>query len=508
MLRILSLASVLVFALTTAANATEEYDLVIHGGRVIDPETQTDAVLNVGIRAGSVIAVSEDRLEGREELDATGLVVAPGFIDLHSHTPTPLGQRLQARDGVTTQLELEAGAYPVEDFGSQLREAPLLNFGSSVGYGSIRLEVMAGVRRPHLVTDSIELLGLRGYWTAFLSLFSDDNSAFLRKASPRQREALRAKLLDGIANGGIGIGLPLDYFSEAVDDAELRMIFDVAAAERAPIFIHMRRGINGDPAGIHEALSLAQATGASLHICHISHNAMRNTGLFLAKIAEARAAGVDVTTEVLPYNAGSAFISSAVFGRDWQTIFDITYEDVEWAETGERFTEATWNDYRERFPEGQVIHHYVDEAWTRRALIEPGVIVVSDTLPIVSEDIKAAPHIGSFAKILGRYVREAELLDLTTALSKMTILPARRLEAIAPGFRRKGRVQVGADADLTLFDPATVIDNATYQAPFTPSTGISHVLVGGQFVVRNGESVAGAAPGNWLRAPLREPILP
>jgi len=500
---VLALASLAFFH--TPAAAEEPIDLVLRGGRVIDPETGLDATRDVGIRGGTIVSISETALQGNEVVDVSGLVVAPGFIDLHSHTPTPLGQRLQARDGVTTQLELEAGAYPVEDFGRQLREQPRLHYGASVGYGSVRLEVMAGVRAPHLITDRTQLIGLRGYWTAFLSLFSNPNSGFSRKASASQRREIRELLLDGLANGGIGIGLPLDYFSEGVDDAELRMIFDVAASERTLIFIHLRRGINGDPSGIDEALGLARETGASLHICHIQHNAMGNVDLFLRKIREARADGVDVTTEVLPYNAGSALISSAVFGRDWQTIFNITYSDVEWAATGERFDEAMWTEYRRLYPEGQVVHHYLDEAWTRRALVEPGVIVVSDTLPLVSEDIKAAPHIGAFAKILGRYVRETPLLDLPTALAKMTLLPAQRLETIAPLFARKGRLQVGADADVTVFDPTRIVDRATYSEPFRPSKGIPHVIVGGEFAVRDGESVAAAASGSWLRGPVQEP---
>ena len=129
---------------------------------------------------------------------------------------------------------------------------------------------------------------------------------------------------------------------------------------------------------------------------------MRNTELFLREIREARAQGADVTTEVLPYNAGSAVIASAVFGRDWRTIFAIDYADVEWVETGERFDEAMWNDYRERFPLGQVAHHYVKEEWTRRALAEPGVMVVSDLLPMRDEQSRVAPHNGAFARVLGR----------------------------------------------------------------------------------------------------------
>jgi hypothetical protein len=479
------------------------YDLVLVGGRVIDPETGGDAIGNVGIEDGRITAISAENMSGATVIDVAGQVVAPGFIDLHTHSPTRLGQKYQILDGVTTALELEAGAYPVTQYGSRIRDQALNNYGASAGYGSIRLEVKHGIRQPHLITDDPELLGAKGLWTAIRSVFSQPREVMTEPASAGERAQLRERIELGLDQGGLGIGLPLDYMSEAVDGDELRMIFETAAGREVPIFIHIRRGINGDPTGLNEVLGLAEETGAAIHVCHISHNAMRAIDDFLAQIRAARERGVDVTTELLPYNAGSALISSAVFGRDWQTVFGIDYADVEWAATGERFDEAMWKEYREKYPDGQVIHHYLKEEWTRRALVEPGVIVVSDLLPMETEQDKVAPHNGSFAKILGRYVREEQLLDLTTALGKMTLLPARRLEKMAPAFARKGRLQVGADADITVFDPAVVIDRATYENPYQASAGINHVIVNGELVVRDGELLDDVFPGRALFAPTR-----
>jgi len=171
---------------------------------------------------------------------------------------------------------------------------------------------------------------------------------------------------------------------------------------------------------------------------------------------------------------------------------------VEWAATGERFNKQMWEDYRERYPNGQVIHHYLDEAWNRRAVVEPGLIVVSDLLPMFTKDSKVAPHNGAFSRVLGRYVREEGLLDLQTALAKMTVLPARRVEGAAPAFKRKGRLQEGMDADLTVFDAQTVIDRATYQDPYQPSAGIQHVIVNGVLVVRDSEFVENTFPGRII----------
>ncbi len=506
LLRVASLLVALVFASVFCADARaggKPFDLVIVGGRVIDPDSGLDAIRHVGIRGSTIEIISQDPLQGIRTVDARGLVVAPGFVDLHSHSPTPLGQRYQLLDGVTTALELESGAYPSDAVGGTLVPGARIHYGASAGWGSIRAEIKLGIRQSELLISKPEIVHLRGVWTALRSIFGTPNDVFIERVSEHERARMRRMLGSALDAGALGIGVPLDYFSEAVDDAELRMIFALAAERETLVFIHLRRGINGDPAGLREALRLAFETGAAIHICHIQHNAMRNIELFLREIRAARENGVDVTTELLPYNAGSAPISSAVFGRDWRTIFDIDYADVEWTATGMRFDEETFPDYRKRFPNGQVAHHYLKEEWTRRALVEPGVIVVSDLLPMTDESSRVAPHNGAFARVLGRYVREAGLLDLETALAKMTILPAARLEAFFPTFRRKGRIQVGADADLTLFDAARVIDRATYSNPFQPSAGIHTVVVAGQIAVYAGTLVEGVYAGERIenRAP-------
>lgn len=477
---------------------TAEYSLAINHGRVIDPETGLDAIRHLGIRDNAIVEISTTPLAGTETIDASKLIVSPGFIDLHTHSPTELGQYYQAFDGVTTALELEAGAFPVTAYAQQISDAPLMNFGASVGYLSIRLLIKDGIAASGPGADP-KPANLKGWITAAKVLFGDFNSAlkrtFTEPASAEEIELLRAQLNKGLDQGGLGIGLALDYISEAVGADELAMIFDVAAARKAPLFIHIRRGINGDPAGLMEVLALAEASGAPLHICHISHNAMKNLDLFLREIQAARERGVDVTTEVLPYNAGSTNISAAVFGRDWQTIFGITYEDVEWAATGERLTQETFTQYRKKEPEGTVIHHYLDEAWTLRAIQEPNVMVVSDLITMKSRDAHVAPHNGAFTRVLGRYVRDQGALSWMEALGKMTLLPAQRLEEYVPAFRNKGRVQLNMDADLTLFDPATVLDRATYRDPYQESAGIQYVVVNGKVVIREGELVPGIHSG-------------
>jgi N-acyl-D-aspartate/D-glutamate deacylase len=465
---------------------TTIYDLVLNGGHVIDPESGLDAIRNIGIAAGSIAAISTEPMQGATTIDASGLVVAPGFINLHSHSWTPLGQEFELKDGVTTALELEAGAYPVTKFGTH---APIaiegnarINFGASVGHAWARSAVLEAddlvSGADHMRASAITEGDVRGM----------KRPAFREPLMPDQREELRKHLEAGLDEGGLGIGMLLDYMSEVVDDAEMQLVFDVAAEKQAPIIVHIRRGIAGDPAGLLEIIQYAKASGAPVHVCHVQANAMSNIDEFLRLIRKARDEDVRITTESFPYNGASTSITAAVFNRDWQTIFDITYEDVEWAATGERFNEETWHEYREKYPGGTVIHHYNKEEWTSVATNAPDVIVAADGFPIFTLEQKVAPFgIGTNARVLGRYVREKGSLSLQDAIAKMTYLPAKMLQGYSPSMAMKGRIKVGADADITVFDAATIIDNATYGDPYQASSGIIHVLVGGQLAISDGK---------------------
>jgi dihydroorotase len=242
---------------------------------------------------------------------------------------------------------------------------------------------------------------------------------------------------------------------------------------------------------MQEVVANAAATGASLHIVHVNSSSLWDLPLVLEIIEGARKHGVDVTTEAYPYTAGSTSLESAIFDEGWQDRLRISYGDIQWQDTGERLTEETFRKYREKG--GIVIIHMMKPEWIDLAVRSPFVMVASDGMPYAAG---AHPRsAGTFSRILGQYVREREILDLLEAVGKMTLLPAKRLEEVAPSMKKKGRIQVGADADITVFDLGTIRDTATFEKDLSFSEGVAHVLVGGVFVVRDSQSVEDVFPG-------------
>src|SRR6202040_309968 len=232
---------------------------------------------------------------------------------------------------------------------------------------------------------------------------------------------------------------------------------------------------------------------------HVTSMGLKYTPELIAMVKGALEHGLDVTTECYPYTAGSTELESAIFDPGWQENMGITYKDVQWAETGERLTAETFEKYRKKG--GIVVIHSIPEEAARTAVANPIVMIASDGMPITGSKVHPRGQ-GTFSRVLGHYVREEKALDLMTALRKMTLMPAERLEKRAPVFRDKGRIRVGADADFTIFDPARVIDKATFDEPLQASAGIQFVLVNGVLVVKDSQLVAGAHPGRAARAPI------
>jgi N-acyl-D-aspartate/D-glutamate deacylase len=486
-LSMLLVAAGLVAVRAQAPQPADPYDVVLAGGRVMDPASGLDAVRHVGIRGGRIAAVSAAPLTGRTTIDVSGLVVAPGFIDPHAHAQSLEGNRFQARDGVTTALELESGAMPIGEWYRSREGEALLNYGATVGHIYSRIAVM------HEKSTWVEMRTTRQ------DASQPRPDWAYRKAAPAEVDAMIARLDRGLADGALGVGMGPAYTPAAGRD-ELLRVFELAAQRKALAFIHMRSAGEVEPGGsldaLQEVLANVAATGASVHIVHIGSMGLRQTPRLLSMIDGARARGLDLTTEVYPYTAASTYLQSPLFDPGWQERFAIGFKDIQWPATGERLTEESFGRYRKQG--GLVVVHMIPEDAVRAALTHPGVMVGSDGVPLTGGG--GHPRgIGTYARILGRYVREQKTLDLMTALSKISLMVAQRLEPFVPAMRAKGRLAVGADADVTVFDAARVIDRATYEKPAQFSEGIRHVLVGGTFVVRDEQLVPGATPGKAIR---------
>jgi N-acyl-D-aspartate/D-glutamate deacylase len=459
--------------------AEGSYELVVANGHVMDPESGLDAVRNIGIRGGKIAAISAEPLAGKAAIDAKGLVVAPGFIDLHEHGQEPRNYQFQARDGVTTSLELEVGTYDVDGWYAAREGKSLINFGVSIGHIPVRMKVM---RDP--------------------GAFLPTGDAAHRAATPEELAEIDQEMEKGFQRGALAEGMGVNY-TAAATHSEIVEMFKIAAKYGASVHVHLRYAGMKEPAtglaALEEVLAAAAATGAPLHVVHITSMGLKYTPELIAMVEGAQHHGLDVTTECYPYTAGSTSLESAVFDAGWQESMGISYKDVQWTGTGERLTAETFEKYRKLG--GVVVIHSIPEEAARTAVANPMVMIASDGTWIIGPKVHPRGQ-GTFARVLGHYVREEKALDLMTALRKMTLMPARRLEKRAPVFQNKGRIRVGADADITVFDPARVIDRATYEEPLQYSEGIPFVLVNGIPVVKDGQLVDGVLPGQGARAPI------
>lgn len=457
------------------SSGTKDFDVVILNGRVIDPESNLDAKKNIGIKDGSVQLITAREIKGRTSINAKGFVVAPGFIDMHQHGQDRENQIYKVMDGVTTVLELEMGTADVDSWYSEREGRAFINFGVSIGHVPLRMEIMHDPGGFAPVSDAV-----------------------YRSASDPEIAMLKEGVEHGLNRGALGVGFGLMY-TPAASRWEILEMFRIAGKTKAPCYVHMRYAGLKEPnnciAALEEIISASVITGAPLHVVHITSLGFSYTPRLLQMIKEARSRANDITVECYPYTATQTTIESAVYDEGWQESFGISYGDLQWAATGERLTAESFAKYRKTG--GMVIAHSINEDIVKSTIADSIVIIASDGM---LEGGKGHPRgTGTFARVLGKYVREEKCLALSEGLRKITLMPAQRLETIAPAFKNKGRICVGADADITIFDPEQIIDQATYEEPARYSKGISYVLVNGTLVVKNGQLQESVFPGKALR---------
>lgn len=413
-------------------------------------------------------------------IDAHGLVVSPGFIDLHQHGQNEENNRFKAMDGVTTSLELEVGTGDVDAWYAEREQKSLINYGVSIGHIGARMRAMR--EAPVALVPS--------------------GPAAHRAATDAEIAEMKQTLERGLKRGAVAVGFGIQYTPNA-SRWEILEMFRVAERFGASCHVHMRHAGVKEPASsiqaLEELIAAAAITGAPLHVVHIQSTGGPATPKLLQMITEAKSRNLDVTTECYPYIAGMTDIKSAIFDEGWQEVFGIDYKDLQWAATGERLTKDMFNEYRKTG--GMVAVFSMTEEIVMAAIKSPVTMIASDG---ILEKGRGHPRTaGTYSRILGKYVREQRALTLMDALTKITLMPAKRLEQRVPSMKNKGRIRVGADADLTIFDPQAIVDKSTFQEPAKYSEGIRFVLVNGVVVVKDGQLQTGTYPGRPVRGPIQ-----
>lgn len=451
------------------ADATTTFDVVLAGGRVIDPETGFDAVMNVGLLGKVIAYIGPESLEGTTTIDVSGEVVGPGFVDILSYRPNPFGVWFKVADGVTTNLGMHGINNYANAFFKRFTGTVPVNFG-----GAFHQQFHRGL----------------------LDVSPD------REMNENQLARFEQLAEEQLAAGFAGVAFAPEY-APGTSREEILRIAAKAAYQNGVLFFHARHSDNEAPGtnaeAIAEVLDVARTTGLGVHVSHITSTGGTFTmGRTLDTLNRARSEGVDVTACIYPYDFWATRLGSFRFAGDWRSRFGLDYEDLQIGGTETRLTAET-------FPAAQAENKLVaalgsipsDEV--DMAMRTPWIMVASDAIaePDANNHPRAA---GTFARTLGVYVRERKVLSLLDAMAKMTILPARRVQGMLPAMARKGRMQIGADADITVFDPETIIDRATVAAPATASTGISNVFVNGVAVLEAGSLRQDRLPGEALRS--------
>ena len=479
-----------------------DYDLVINNGRVMDPETRYDKVANVGIKGGKIATITTKNINGKETIDATGLVVAPGFIDGHQHCLEPYAYRLMVRDGRTTIMDLEVGAFgeKIDEWYKRRDGNSPINYGIAVAHEFARAAVLDGFKDwKYLYTpDALKTRGNEG-WSMTRPTLEQGNQIL--------------KIMDeGLRQGGIGIGSTVGYMRTGVSSREIYELQKLAGRYGRQIGMHFRLTPGTDVEevmGIQEMLANAAALGTpaiALHFNNPGYNLVHELLVGMHK------RGYNVWGEIYPYAAGSTglnavFLEPEVWVKKLGNKYEETLQDVE---TGKFYTEQARAEMLKKQPTRPVILYKMPKEAIVDWIKIPGVAIGSDGMPLTPDEglkwdtpYDKLPNThprfsGSFAKVL-RLARENNI-PLMQAVAMTSYNYAKPLGDMGlKAMQARGRMQKGMVADITIFDPKTVTDNSTYEKGTLPSTGIPHVIVNGIVVMKDSEPLKRFDAGQPIR---------
>ena len=494
-------------------DAAGPYDMVIRGGRVMDPESGLDGVRDVGVRDGRIVAIAQGLEAGAREVAAAGLVVAPGFIDLHAHGQSVPADRMQAFDGVTTALELELGSLPVAAWYEQQAAAVrVINYGTAVAWIFARIAAMTG-------TEPEPSIG-------FMGRMMKDKRWAEKVAGDGEVAAILAHIRTGLDEGGIGIGIPNAY-APGSGVKEMSEVCSLAAACGVPTYTHIAFMSNVDPQSSIEAytrlIGYAGSTGAHMHICHFNSTSLQDVERAALLVRNAQRQGLKVTVEAYPYGTGSTVLGAVFFSDpDFAERTGTNVQTIELVDSGRRFaSRPELLAAQQEDPGALVLWHFLDIEANQRhrdlldiSLLFPGGAIASDAMPwtlpdgsIYTGDAWPLPETasshprssGTFTRFIRRWARERQAIGLMEALRKCALIPAQILEASTPQMRLKGRIRNGCDADIVVLDPESLTERADFKTMNRPAEGMRHVFVHGGSVIADGRLGPAARFGRPVR---------
>lgn len=490
-----SVAIIATSFLSASVGLAQDYDLVIKNGRVMDPETMLDEVLNVGVKDGVIKIITAGDITGVETIDATGHVVAPGFIDTHFHALDGLSLKLAALDGVTSGMDLEIGAINVGEWYAAKEGAWPLNYGTGVSQEGTRLRVLDPEVEINGWYDAPTILGgLRAEACADGVCGWSDT----RSSTEELNDVLQILDME-LQAGALGISSTIGYMVNGVSTYEMFKTQEIAAKYGRLTQAHVRfHGSPVNPEGPHgtnEILANAVALNAPLLLAHNNEYGWWENE---EKFQSLRAQGYNVWTEYYPYTAASTSISSSFFEPEAFAVFGFKYEDTMYDPIADKFlTQEEFEATRIEDPSRLVVVFSPSrEEWLPYWLRMPHMIVASDSIysglgvdtwDLDPTEYQGHPRTAGTRGTVLRLGRENGV-PLMFALAQMSYWPAKHLgDAGIKDMQVRGRMQEGMIADITIFDPLTVRDNSTYSngEQGLPTSGIPYVIVSGQQVVKD-----------------------